>query len=56
MDLNDKRDNIVNSFRQIETDLIKVMDFYSKNGRFPWGSEGFLPQDHKTNEKTIVIV
>jgi hypothetical protein len=56
MDLNDKRVNIVESFEQIETDFLKVMEFYNKNGRFPWGSEGFLPQDHKVNENTIVIV
>jgi hypothetical protein len=56
MDLHDKRVNIVESFEQIETDFLKVMEFYNKNGRFPWGSEGFLPQDHKVNENTIVIV
>jgi hypothetical protein len=56
MDLNDKRMNMVESFQQIETDLIEVIEFYNKNGRFPWSTEGFLPQDHKANEKSIVIV
>jgi hypothetical protein len=55
MDLNDKRTNIVDSFEQIEIDLLKVMDFYSKNKRFPWNTEGFLPQDHKVNENTIIV-
>lgn len=56
MDLYDKRDNMVNVFQEIETDLIKVISFYNKNGRFPWNIEGFLPQDHKADEKTIIVI
>lgn len=56
MDLYAKRDNMLDTFNEIETDLVKVIAFYNKNGRFPWNVEGFLPQDHKANEKTIIEV
>jgi hypothetical protein len=55
-DLNDKRKNMMDSFEQIEQSLIEVFNFYEKNGKFPWRVEGFLPQDHKANEKSFIPV
>jgi len=54
--LEDKRDGMIESFENIEENLIKVFEFYNENGRFPWKVEGFLPQDHKNKEDKFIKV
>jgi hypothetical protein len=54
--LSDKRNNMLQSFDDIEQSLVEVFNYYQKNGKFPWRVEGFLPQDHKANEKAFIPV
>lgn len=44
-DINDRREGMEVTFRNLEEDLIETVEFYNKYGRFPWTLEGFLPQD-----------
>lgn len=53
-DINTKRIEMLNTFQNLEGALKSVFEYYKENGKFPWNVEGFLPQDHKTNEKEIV--
>jgi hypothetical protein len=54
MNLTEKRKRMLESFAELEDNLISVFDYYEKNGKFPWNVEGFLPQDHKSNEKEFI--
>lgn len=54
--LDAKRKAIHDTFSKLESALKEVFEFYRKTGRFPWTVEGFLPQDHKNNEKTLIRV
>lgn len=53
-DINTKRIEILKTFQQRETALKAVFDYYKEHNKFPWNVEGFLPQDHKNNESTII--
>jgi hypothetical protein len=52
--LSTRRKDIVEEFDYLSNCLIEVFKFYEKNGRFPWGSEGYLPQDHKAKEEKFI--
>jgi len=54
MDLDAKRINMNQVFEQLESDLVETVKFYNKHGRFPWQNEGFMAQNHKTNEKGMI--
>jgi hypothetical protein len=47
---------MVHAFSELETALKEVFEFYRETGRFPWKVEGFLPQNHKTNEDSLIRV
>lgn len=50
MTLSDKREAILNNFEGLEYSLVKVVEFYNKNKRFPWQVTCYLPQDRKNGE------
>lgn len=52
--VNDRRTKMVNQFKTLETDLLKVFEFYQNNGRFPWQVVGCLPQDIAAGEKKYI--
>jgi hypothetical protein len=54
-DLNSKRGHMVDQFNYLESTLKSVFEFYQENDRFPWHTEAFLPQDHKANEKSVIV-
>jgi hypothetical protein len=56
MDLEDKRASMLQSFKTIENNLKEVIHYYNKNGKFPWQTKGFLPQDHKAEEKYFIEI
>lgn len=56
MTLKDKRKRIIDNFEKLEDNLIQVFEYYKETGKFPWNVEGFMPQDHKNNEKTFISV
>lgn len=56
MPLDAKRNKMVHAFSELETALKEVFEFYRETGRFPWKVEGFLPQNHKTNEDSLIRV
>jgi hypothetical protein len=37
-------------FKSLEEAFIDVIHFYNRHKRFPWGTEGFIPQDRKKPE------
>lgn len=51
-----RRERMVESFENLENNLIRVFEFYQENGRFPWNVEGFMPQDHKNKEDKFIPV
>lgn len=56
MTLEDKRDRMLRNFEELEDNLVQVFEYYKETGKFPWKVEGFLPQDHKNNEKDFIPV
>jgi hypothetical protein len=54
MDLQSKRENMIASFDARMDHILAAAEFYRKNGRMPYTIEGFLPQDLKANEKSII--
>jgi len=56
MTLKDKRKRIIDNFEKLEDNLIQVFEYYKETGKFPWNVEGFMPQDHKSDEKTFITV
>ena len=52
--IEDRREKMNTTFLSLENSLKSVFDFYSKEGRFPWHVEGFLPQDNTVSETVIV--
>lgn len=56
MTLNDKRKRMLENFEKLEDNLVQVFEYYKETGKFPWKVEGFLPQDHKNNEKDFIPV
>ena len=56
MTLEDKRDRMMRNFEELEDNLVQIFEYYQETGKFPWMVEGFLPQDHKNNEKEFIAV
>jgi hypothetical protein len=56
MTLDDKRTNMVEKFEQLDDAFIECFKFYQENNRFPWTPKEFLPQNHKTKEKTLISI
>jgi hypothetical protein len=52
--INDRRKKMKDQFKSLENSLIKVFEYYSKNGKFPWHIEGALPQDIANLEKEYI--
>ena len=53
-DVNDRRKKMVQQFESLESALVKVFEYYTKNGKFPWKIEGALPQDIGNNEEKYI--
>ncbi len=54
MSLQDKREKMLETFQNLEDSLVRVVDFYNEEGRFPWEVEGHMAQDHSKQEKGVV--
>jgi hypothetical protein len=54
--LDEKREKMMMQFQKLETALLDVMKYYEENKSFPWKVEGFLPQDVKAGEETLIKV
>jgi hypothetical protein len=50
----ERRNKMIETFQNLEDSLLKVFDYYEKNGKFPWHIEGFLPQDVKSGESEYI--
>lgn len=55
-DVNDRRQKMVQQFKSLEDSLVKVFEYYSKNGKFPWNIEGCLPQDIANKEEKYIKI
>lgn len=51
-----RREDMLETFENLEESLKKVFEFYQENGRLPWKVEGFMPQDHKNKEDKFIPV
>lgn len=51
--VDDRRKKMKQQFSSLESDLLKVFEYYKKNKNFPWHIEGCLPQIVATEEKYI---
>jgi hypothetical protein len=49
-----RRAKMKNTFGHLESSLLKVFDFYSEHGRFPWQIKGYLPQLASNGEKEYI--
>jgi hypothetical protein len=56
MSLDDKRQKMADTFESLEEALAVVVEFYNEEGCFPWEVEGFMAQNHATQEKGIVTI
>jgi len=53
--LNKRRKDILTKFDKLGEAILSIAEYYEKNDKkFPWYVEGFLPQDHKANEKEFI--
>jgi hypothetical protein len=55
-DINDRRIKMVEQFKTLEGSLLKVFEYYTKNGKFPWHIEGALPQDVGNGEEDYIKI
>lgn len=54
--LDEKRLKMKEAFNSLEDALVEVFNFYQETGRFPWDTEGYLPQNHLTKEDEIIKI
>jgi hypothetical protein len=54
--LDEKRLKMKEAFNSLEDSLVEVFNFYQETGRFPWNTEGYLPQNHLTKENDIIKI
>jgi hypothetical protein len=52
--IEDRREKIVDQFKTLENSLVRVFEYYEKNGKFPWHIEGALPQDIGNKEEAYI--
>jgi hypothetical protein len=52
--VHERRLKMLNTFRELETDLLEVFNFYKNNNRFPWQVVGCLPQDIIAGESEYI--
>jgi hypothetical protein len=50
----DKRDKMLSHLSSVEESLVKAVEYYQKNGVFPWRVNGYLPQDVSNGEKSYI--
>ena len=50
----DKRNKMLSHLSSVEESLIKAVEYYQKNGVFPWRVNGYLPQDVANGEKSYI--
>ena len=48
--LQQKRENILENFEDLENALVDIIKFHNQHQRFPWQVIGFYPQDRKNGE------
>lgn len=51
-----RRLDMLETFDEIGEAILSVAEYYKEHGVFPWHVEGFLPQDHKAEEKDFISV
>lgn len=54
--LGKRRKDMIQRVKDFESGLIKVVDFYNKNGRFPWSIEAFMGQDKREDSKEEIYL
>lgn len=52
----ERRSKMVNNFKTMEKNLLKVFQYYQEHNEFPWNIEGFLPQDIAGGEKQFIAL
>jgi hypothetical protein len=55
-DVTSKRNSMLENIEEFNSALLEVYKYYDKTGEFPWNVEGFLPQDKKLNEDSLIKV
>lgn len=53
--VNDKRDKMLSHLISVEESLVKAVEYYQKNGTFPWRVNGYLPQDIAGDENSYIF-
>ena len=53
--LNKRRSDMLKKFDVLGEAILSVAEYHKENKKFPWHVEGFLPQDHKANEKNFIL-
>lgn len=55
-DLFSKRNGMLNTIDQLESNLLDAFKYYQENGKFPWRVECFIPQDTELEENNKPII
>ena len=53
-DVKERRKKMRQTFSDLEQAFIKVFHYYKQNGKFPWHTEGYLPQDIRGQEDKYI--
>lgn len=56
LSLQDRRDNMINTFTMLDTALVRTVNFYNEHGRFPWHTEGFFPQNNVRGDEEHTFI
>jgi adenylate kinase family enzyme len=51
----DKREKMRTHLSSVEESMVKAVEYYQKNGVFPWRVNGYLPQDVANKEKSYIV-
>jgi hypothetical protein len=54
--LHTKRHRMLNTFSHLENCLLETFEYYKENGKFPWHTEAFIPQDSELENSTKPIL
>ena len=56
LSLQDRRDNMMETYATLENALLKTFEYYQKNGKFPWTVEAFFPQNNVDGEEENTFI
>lgn len=52
--VDDKREKMLQHFKDVENSILRSAEYYQKNGEWPWYVKGCLPQDVAKGEKDYI--